>query len=336
MRIVVFGGAGFIGSAVCRMMVAERGATILNIDKLTATSSLASLKPIAQSPRYSFRKADICDRERIAALLHAFAPDAIVHAAAERQSAARIGGAACAIETNVLGTWRVLEAAREYWETLRPSAQQKFRLLSVSATDSHASPAAACKAGADELVTAWHKSYGLPTIVSKAAPTFGPYQFPSEMVARATIAAIDRNETTAATGEVRDWLYVEDHVRALALMLDKGTPGATYHTAGRGNVSAAELAERVALLVDRHGAPSGTKSGNKPRIDTLRCKPEVLVAATAASSASLERDTGWRAEDSIDTALSKTVRWYISNEAWWRPLSAAEAAGHDFGVLRIA
>lgn len=328
MRIVVTGGAGFIGSAVCRMLVAERGATVLNLDKLTATSSLASLGAIAQSPRYSFRRTDVCDRERVAALLHAFAPDAIVHAAAERLPHARHGAAPQAVETNVLGTWRVLEAARDYWSALPAKRQERFRFLSVSTSCGEASPAAASRAGADELVIAWHKSYGLPAIVSKAAETFGAYQFPGEPVAAAVIAAIDDQPDAGLRGGPHAWLVVDEHARALLAMLDRGTPGATYFVAGRGLLAPTALAGRIRELVARHGS--------KPAAVVAASAAAKLTVAGASGSARLEQDTGWRPETTVEAALSLTVRWYLANEAWWRPLVAAQAADNRFGLLKIA
>ncbi len=340
MRIVVTGGAGFIGSAVCRKLVGERGATVLNLDKLTATSSLASLEPISRSPRYSFRRADVCDRDRVAALLQAFAPDAIVHSAFERQWGVDATSSEATFETNVLGTWRMLDAARDYWSTLPLGRQEKFRFLSVSSVAGRDTLATASRSGADDLVTAWHKSYGLPTVVSKAVDTFGPYQFTGHPVAAAVIAAIDGDDAPHASGEPRDWLYLEDHVSALLAMLAKGTPGATYSIAGRGRVSTAGISARARTLVARHGGkPNLVSASLASACIAAQQAGEAapLVADTEATiTARLSHDTGWRAEVGAEQALSETVRWYLANEAWWRPLRAAEWATDDFGLLRIA
>jgi dTDP-glucose 4,6-dehydratase len=329
MRIVVTGGAGFIGSAVVRMLVAERAATVLNLDKLTAASSLASLKTVAPSPRYTFRKTDVCDRERVFALLQAFSPDAIVHAAFDRQTGAAGTELEAAFSTNVLGTWRMLEAARDYWSALPASRQSRFRFISVSRAASD-TVAAASRAGADELVTAWHRSYGLPVIVSKAAATFGPYQFPDHPVPAAVIGAIDRTDASAEpSSAAHDWLFVEDHARALIAMLDKGTPGATYALAGRGRVSPAAMAGRIRHLVARQaGRPAPVKADDEHQ--------PVVVAEAGALTARLAHDTGWRPEETAETALSRTVRWYLANETWWRPLVAAADADAGLGILRIA
>ena len=335
MRIVVIGGAGFIGSAVCRSLVARGSATVLNIDKLTHASSLASLEPVARSPRYSFRRADICDRERMTALLQAFAPDAIVHAAAEHHADARIGGAAAAVETNIVGTWRLLEAAREHWSGLPEQRRARFRFLSVSSIDASASPAIASRAAADEMVLAWHKSYGLPTIVSKAADTFGPYQFPGETVPAAILAALEGQAAPAsgAPTSARGWLYIEDHVRALELMLENGTPGASYTVAGKSRLASAAIAMRIAALVERHASHRGQPPRSIAGAGQMR---EPAVPMPVLDTSRLEQDTGWRASETLDSGLSKTVRWYAANAAWWRPLSAAQSAGDVHNLLRIA
>lgn len=329
MRIVVVGGAGFIGSAVCRTLVGQHGATVLNIDKLTASSSLASLQPIAASPRYSFRRADICDRERLTALLHAFNPDAVVHAATERRLSGQIGGASDAFQTNALGTWRLLDATRDFWDKLKPERQESFRFVSVSAQADPDNPATAIRAGADELVTAWHKSYGLPTIVSKASPTFGPYQFPSEQIPSAIIRAIDGAEAeTAKTCGEGEWLFLGDHVDAIIAMIRKGTQGAIYPVGGDSVVAGDAVEGRIRALVERlsaRGARTNAFAAGKS-----------LVSEPLDQSARLERDTGWKPMEKFDNALETTVAWYLAHQAWWRPLQAAEAAGQDGCLLRIA
>ena len=333
MRIVVVGGAGFVGSALCRTLLAEHGATVLNIDKLTATSSLASLQPISASPRYKFRRADICDRERLTALLQAFDPEAIIHAAAERRFNGQIGGAADAFQTNALGTWRLLEATRDFWEKLPPSRQERFRFVSVSSKAEASDPAAAIRAGADEVVAAWHKSYGLPTIVSRAAATFGPYQFPGEPVPSRIVSALRGVEQCPAeSGTENELLHVSDHVNAILAMIRKGTPGATYTVSGNASIEDEALATYLRELVEQHLARSGRGAAD----GLLRGVRASVASLPAAKSARLEHDTGWKLQMTIESALASTVAWYTANEAWWRPLEAAEAAGQDRCLLRIA
>lgn len=331
MRVVVLGGAGFVGSAVCRHLVAERQATVLNIDKLTPFSSLASLQPVASSPRYSFRRADICDREKVTALFHAFQPDAIVHAVVERQVSDRIGGAADALQTNALGTWRLLDATRDYWDRLTTSRKESFRFVSVSAAEGAETPAGASRAGADELVAAWHKSYGLPTIVSRAAATFGPYQFPNARVPAAIIEALEGAGAPAeASCAAGDWLHVDDHVDAICAMIEKGTPGATYTAQGCGAIDSAALVRSVRAIVARQQGGRAFLAAQKLAGD------DHPRAAKTAPSARLLQDTGWKPQLTLESALSSTVQWYMANEAWWRPLAAAQAMGQDRGLLRIA
>ena len=335
MRIVVVGGAGFIGSAVSRFLVSQRGATVLVIDKLTHAASLASLEPISRNPRYAFRKADIRDRERIAGLIQAFAPDAIVHAAVEKITDARIGGAADAVDTNLIGTWNLLEAAREYWSALTLPRRDRFRFLSVSSADDAAQPATAIRTAADQMVLSWHRDYGLPTIVSKAATTYGPYQFPNETVPAAIVAAMDGYTSAPAATPAREWLHIDDHVCALALMLEKGTPGESYTVAGNGPATSDQIAARIASLVERH-RPRDAAAAIRALEATAVARHEQPIAGIKAVSDALHRDTGWRAEHSVETGLSNTVRWYLANPAWWQPLHAAQSTGDAYGLLRIA
>ena len=335
MRIVVVGGAGFVGSAVSRFLVSQRGATVLVIDKLTHAASLASLESISRNPRYAFRKADIRDRERIAGLIQAFAPDAIVHAAIEKIADACIGGATEAIETNLIGTWSLLEAARAYWSTLPQPQRDRFRFLSVSSADDAASPATAIRTAADQMVLSWHRGYGLPTIVSKAASTYGPYQFPNETVPSAVLAAMEGSAQEAAATPAREWLHIDDHVHALALILEKGMPGETYAVAGNGPATTEQIAARIASLVERHRPRDAAASIRALKATAVAGEAQPLTGIKAVSEA-LQRDTGWRAEHSIETGLSNTVRWYLANPAWWQPLHAAQSADDAYGLLRIA
>ncbi len=337
MRIVVVGGAGFIGSAVSRLLVGTEGATVLVIDKLSPASSLASLAPVQASARYSFRKADISDTKRIAALLHAFAPDAVVHAAAECEAAAENRGIQHAVDASFTGTWRLMEAVRDYWSGLPEDRRADFRFVSVSPADIAREPAAATRAAADDLVLAWHKAYGLPSIVARAAATFGPYQFPHAAIPASIVATLG-GRMTETSGSVRDWIYVEDLAAALVTIVRKGTPGTAYTVTGRGRASPADLGDRAARLVERH-APS--RIGRA----TFDLNKQARAGATtghddddlpALDGSRLVADTGWKAGETLDSALSATVRWYLTNEGWWRPLEAAGTESDVYGILRIA
>lgn len=331
MRVLVTGGAGFIGSAVCRHFVSERGATVLNIDKLTHTSSLASLAGIATSPRYSHRKADVADRARIGSLMEAFEPDAVVHLA----STATDERTEALIDTNVVGTIRVLEAAHDYWSQLPAARRESFRVLHVTrAFDDGATPAtpyAASKASSEQFASAWHRDSGLPVIVSRGAPTYGPYQFPDSAMPRAILAALEGNTLVlddAAAGA--DWLYLDDHVRALEAMLVAGKPGETYDV-GTGTVRGArDVAQRIAELAGRHGRQQlGWRMGGS------RAEQQHAPATSrSVDAAKLKRKTGWRAAESLESGLSKTVRWYLENAAWWTPLRLAKLGGDVGGLLK--
>ena len=330
MRVLVTGGAGFIGSAVCRYFVSERGATVLNVDKLTHTSSLASLAGIATSPRYSHRKADVADRARISALMQAFEPEAVIHLASTATDARTEG----LIDTNVVGTIRLLEAAHDYWWQLPAARREQFRVLHVScALDDGlvpATPYAASKASAEQFAGLWHRDSGLPVMVSRGAATYGPYQFPDSPIPGAILAAIE-----GAAAEVddpaaaRDWLFVDDHVRALEAIIAKGTPGETYDI-GSGVVrTVREVCEQVTELSLRHGRQRFGRKAS-PSTQALGGSAE----ACAVNAAKLKRETGWRAEDSLESGLSKTVRWYLANTAWWSPLRQARFGSSITGLLK--
>lgn len=352
MRIVVTGGAGFIGSAVCRHFVQARGATVLNIDKLTYASSLASLSSIATAPRYSFRKADICDRPRITALLQAFAPDAIIHLAAESHVDRSIAGADAFIETNIVGTYRMLEASRDYWNGLPAAKRDGFRFLHVSTDEVYgslgaeglfredtaydpSSPYSASKAASDHLVTAWRRTYGLPVLISNCSNNYGPYQFPEKLIPLMILNALENKPLPVYGdgGQVRDWLYVEDHARALELILAKGTPGEAYNVGGRNERTNLAVVNRIIELIDRH-AP---RDAGSPRdlITNVADRPG-HDRRYAIDASKLEGTLGWRAEETFESGLAKTVRWYLANDAWWRPLREARYAGERLGLLKSA
>src|SRR5207302_6496331 len=253
LKILVTGGAGFIGSAVCRLFVGELGASVLNVDKLTYAASLASLKAIENNPSYAFHQADIGDRPAIAALLTAFAPDAILHLAAESHVDRSIDGPGEFIKTNIEGTYVLLEAAREYWRSLPAGRAESFRFHHVSTDEVFGSlgpdgtfsetsryqpnsPYAASKAAADHLVRAWHETFGLPTVMSNCSNNYGPYHFPEKLIPLAILKAL-AGEPVPVYGKgdnVRDWLYVDDHARALHAVLTAGRPGESYNTGGDG------------------------------------------------------------------------------------------------------
>src|SRR4051794_2805537 len=269
MKILVTGGAGFIGSAVCRLFVGEFGATILNVDKLTYAANPESLKPIADDPRYCFCHADILDRTLIAELLASFAPDAILHLAAESHVDRSIDGPGEFIKTNIDGTYTLLEAAREYWHSLPAAAAARFRFHHVSTDEVFGSlgpegsfsetsryqpnsPYAASKAASDHLVRAWHETFGLPTVMSNCSNNYGPYHFPEKLIPLVILKALhgEAIPVYGAGDNVRDWLYVEDHARALFKVLSEGKVGECYNVGGDAEQTNLDVVTSICRLLD--------------------------------------------------------------------------------------
>jgi dTDP-glucose 4,6-dehydratase len=334
MRIVVVGGAGFIGSAVSRYLLAHRGAHVLVVDKLTHTSSLASLAAVAQSPRYSFRKADIRDRERIAGLIQAFAPDAIIHADIEKAADRLIGAAGVGVEASLVGTSNLVDAASSYFAGLPPARREHFRFLSIAGR--HAGPDGSVAAAlVGRILAAAHTNCGLPTLVSQADATYGPYQHAGEPVADAIIAAIDGLNAASVEPLPARLLHLDDHAHAVAQLLDHGVPGENYGVPGQAAAGGIDLRERIAALVERHSPRSGS-----PR---ARLQAAITTLGRTSSAAPLPQTcsllpipSGWRPEHSLDSGLSQAIRWYLDNQFWWRPMQAAQGAGNPYGILRSA
>jgi dTDP-glucose 4,6-dehydratase len=351
MRVLVTGGAGFIGSAVCRHLVGDLGADVLNVDKLTYAANLHSLDPVAQDARYRFLRADICDRTAIKAALDGFRPDAVLHLAAESHVDRSISGSAAFIETNIVGTHRLLEAARGYWSTLTPAEQTRFRFLHVSTDEVYgslgsdgafcedtaydpSSPYSASKAASDHLVTAWHRTYGLPALISNCSNNYGPYQFPEKLIPLMILNALEgRPLPVYGTGaNIRDWLYVEDHARALVRILEAGRVGETYAVGGRNEHTNLAVVEQICAVLDR------LRPAAAPHCDLVTFVPDRPGhdLRYAIDATKLETELGWRAQEDFASGLEKTVRWYLSNPGWWRPLRRDVYTGERLGLLAVA
>ncbi len=348
MRLIVTGGAGFIGSAVCRQAVATHGHEILNIDKLTYAGTLTSLVDIADRQGYRFLQADICDAEAMVAAFRAFKPDGIVHLAAESHVDRSITGSRAFVDTNVIGTYTLLEAARAYLSDAPADAKQRFRFLAVSTdevygslgpdglfteTTSYApsSPYSASKAASDHLVTAWHRTYGLPTIVSNCSNNYGPYHFPEKLIPLIILNALEgRPLPVYGDGSnVRDWLYVDDHARALLLILERGEVGRTYNVGGRNERKNIDVVRRVCALMDER-QPAAAPHDNLIRFVTDRPGHDHRYAIDATR---LETELGWRAQETFDTGIAKTVDWYLARRDWWEPLRRIVYTGERLGTL---
>jgi dTDP-glucose 4,6-dehydratase len=334
MRIIVTGGAGFIGSALVRHLVAN-GHEVLTIDALTYAGNRASLRDVEANPGHHFRHADICDRGGMEAIFAEFRPERVMHLAAESHVDRSITAAGDFVQTNIVGTFTLLEAARGYWRGLEPGLKEAFRFLHVSTDEVYgslgaeglfhettpydpSSPYSASKAASDHLAKAWHRTYGLPVVVSNCSNNYGPYHFPEKLIPLTILNALaGRPLPIYGAGEnVRDWLYVEDHARALDLIAEKGQPGETYNVGGRNERRNIDVVRRICAVLDEL-APAGAPHDRL--IDFVVDRPG-HDARYAIDATRLETELGWKARETFDTGIAKTVRWYLDNDWWWRPL----------------
>lgn len=335
MRVLVTGGAGFIGSAVCRHLVQDLGHEVVNVDALTYAASLASLDPIAGSNLYSFVKADIRDRGAMDAVLAKHQPDAIMHLAAESHVDRSIAGSAVFLETNIMGTATLLEAVRAYRDRLPAEQAAGLRMLHISTDEVYgslgpdgffteetpydpSSPYSASKAASDHLVRAWVRTYGLPCVISNCSNNYGPYHFPEKLIPLVILKALEGSPLPVYGdgSNIRDWLYVEDHARALVMVLLKGRFGEKYNIGGRNERTNLQVVERICDLMDRM-APKSHPHRELITFVTDRPGHDHRYAIDATKT---ETEIGWQAREDFDSGIEKTVRWYLDNEAWWAPL----------------
>lgn len=348
MKVLVTGGAGFIGSAVCRYFVSMLGNDVVNVDKLTYAANLRSLDSIAASPHYAFIEADICDRAAMDAVLATHQPDAVLHLAAESHVDRSISGAADFVRTNLFGTYTLLEAALAYWNGLTGARRERFKFLHVSTDEvfgslgsdgtfdeltayDPSSPYSATKAGSDHLAKAWHRTYGLPVVISNCSNNYGPYQFPEKLIPLMVLNAVE-GKALPVYGDgknVRDWLYVDDHVRALASILERGRPGQTYAVGGRSERSNLDIVHAICGLLDTERPERGPHA----QLITFVADRPGHDRRYAIDPQKIETELGWRAEETLTTGLAKTVAWYLSSENWWRPLRQRVYAGQRLGLV---
>jgi len=335
MRVLVTGGAGFIGSALVRYFVLEKEHDVLNVDALTYAGYLPSLRPVEQNPNYRFLQADICDAARMAQAIDEFQPDWIMHLAAETHVDRSITGAADFIRTNVIGTYTLLEAATEHWSKLDRSRAENFRFLHVSTDEVYgslgtegafcedtpydpSSPYSASKAASDHLANAWHRTYGLPVIVSNCSNNYGPYQFPEKLIPLTILNALESEPLPIyGKGEnVRDWLHVGDHIRALDVIIEKGRVGETYNVGGCNERRNLDVVRSICEAVD------AVMPQRSPRGELIQFVPDRPGHDTryAMDTSKLQDELGWRPTEDFETGIRKTVEWYFDNEWWWRPL----------------
>jgi dTDP-glucose 4,6-dehydratase len=348
MRVFVTGGAGFIGSAVCRHLVADLGHEIVVIDKLTYAANLASLAPIATSNLYRFEQVDICDREAIDRLFALHQPDAMIHLAAESHVDRSISGSRVFLDTNVIGTFSLLEATRAYLAGAGKPLADRFRLLHVSTDEvfgslgddglftestsyDPSSPYSATKAASDHLAKAWHRTYGLPVMVSNCSNNYGPYHFPEKLIPLIILQALDGKPLPVYGdgGNIRDWLYVEDHARALAVILERGQPGETYNVGGRNEQRNIDVVRRICAIMDAL-RPAGAPH---ERLITFVADRPGHDLRYAVDATKLETELGWRAQETFDTGIEKTVQWYLDRRDWWEPLRDRVYRGERLGLI---
>lgn len=351
-RIIVTGGAGFIGSAVVRHIIEATQDSVLVLDKLTYAGNLESLSVVADNPRYSFEQVDICDRAALDRVFAQYQPDVIMHLAAESHVDRSIDGPAAFIETNVVGTYTMLEAARHYWQPLDAKKKQGFRFHHISTDEvygdlhgtddlftettpySPSSPYSASKASSDHLVRAWLRTYGLPTLVTNCSNNYGPYHFPEKLIPLVILNAVAGKPLPVYGdgAQVRDWLYVEDHARALYQVVIEGVVGETYNIGGHNERKNIEVVQTICELLEElaPNKPQGVEN-YRDLITYVKDRPghDMRYAIDAGK---IDRELGWRPQETFESGIRKTVSWYLNNETWWRRVQDGSYAGERLGL----
>jgi dTDP-glucose 4,6-dehydratase len=346
-KILVTGGAGFIGASVVRHLLAA-GASVVNLDKLTYAGSNPPLGALGEGGRYALEVADIADRAAVARILSRHRPDAVMHLAAETHVDRSIDTPDDFIATNLVGTFTLLEAVRSYWVGLNGEAKERFRFHHISTDEVFGSlgaegrfredtpyrpnnPYAASKAGADHLVRAWHRTYGLPVVTTNCSNNYGPWQFPEKLIPLTILNALDGKELPVygAGANVRDWLYVGDHAEALWLVLRQGRLGETYNIGGGEERTNIELVRLLCRLLDE-ALPQSPHRPHERLIAFVEDRPGHDLRY-AMDDSKLRRELGWRPNESLESGLKKTVRWYLDNRAWWEPIRSGVYRGERLG-----
>ena len=349
MRILVTGGAGFIGSAFIRWVLANTAASVVNLDKLTYAADLESLAPFAGSPRYAFERVDVCDEAELRRVFAVHRPTAVIHLAAETHVDRSIDGPMAFVQTNVVGTVTLLRVALDHWRGLAGAEKEGFRFHHVSTdevfgtldddgrfseTTPYApnSPYSASKAASDHFVRAWHETYGLPTVASNCSNNYGPWQFPEKLIPLMTLKAL-RGQPLPVYGSglnVRDWLYVDDHASALWAILTTGRLGESYNVGGDSERRNIDVVHAICDLVDEMAGPLA--AGPRRNLVTHVTDRPGHDHRYAIDATKLQTELGWRPSETFETGIRRTVAWYLDNRAWWERLSAGGYSGQRLGV----
>lgn len=350
MRILITGGAGFIGSAVIRYIIQNTENEVLNIDKLTYAGNLESLKDIEQDKKYQFKQLDICNAEHMALAFDEFQPDAVMHLAAESHVDRSIDGPAAFIETNIVGTYNLLEVARKYWLQLDEEKKSNFRFHHISTDEVYgdlegttdlftestsyapSSPYSASKASSDHLVRAWHRTYGLPVIITNCSNNYGPYHFPEKLIPLVILNALDGKALPiyGKGDQIRDWLFVEDHARALYTVVTEGAVGETYNIGGHNEKQNIEVVQTICKILDEL-KPQANGVPYASLINFVKDRPgHDLRYAIDASK--IKKELGWEPEETFETGIRKTVEWYLNNLEWCRRVQDGSYQRERLGV----
>ncbi|MDE1309883.1 dTDP-glucose 4,6-dehydratase [Vibrio aestuarianus subsp. cardii] len=350
MKVLITGGAGFIGSAVVRYIIGNTNDTVINVDKLTYAGNVESVVHISESERYNFVQADICDAQVMANVFARYKPTVVMHLAAESHVDRSIDGPADFMQTNIMGTFTLLEAARAYWSVLPEDKKAAFRFHHISTDEVYgdlegtddlfteetsyepSSPYSASKASSDHLVRAWNRTYGLPVIVTNCSNNYGPYHFPEKLIPHVILNALDAKPLPVYGdgSQIRDWLYVEDHARALYRVVTEGVVGETYNIGGHNEKKNIEVVETLCVILDElkpisnNPAFASSSAANYSELITFVKDRPGHDVRYAIDASKIEKELGWVPEESFETGIRKTVEWYLNNETWWKRVLSGE------------
>jgi dTDP-glucose 4,6-dehydratase len=367
MKFIVTGGAGFIGSAVIRHIINNTSDSVINVDKLTYAGNLESLELVSDSDRYAFEQVDICDWDKLKAVFQQHRPDAVMHLAAESHVDRSIDGPTAFIETNIVGTYTLLEVARSYWQALDEAKKASFRFHHISTDEVYgdlegpedlfteqtayapSSPYSASKASSDHLVRAWRRTFGLPTLITNCSNNYGPYHFPEKLIPLMILNALDGKPLPVygKGNQIRDWLYVEDHARALYKVVTEGKIGETYNIGGHNEKQNIEVVRTICALLDEYvGEGRGVRSEGQPlMLNSSHPTPhESLITYVqdrpghdlryAIDASKVQRELGWQPQETFESGIRKTVEWYLNNLDWCRRVQDGSYQRERLGVKR--